>query len=151
MTTAVEKAEAFKKQVDAARAKYIEEANEAFLPLVGEFLDEVSDLSYIVVRGYTPGFNDGDPCVHSQDIGNSWYGVDECLDEEGAENYAKEAFGVDLPNNPEDTKSWAAVERFFGAFEDLLEQTHGTNWQLLFYKDKDGKMQMEQDEYDCGW
>lgn len=43
--------------------------------------EEIPDLKLIRVVGYTPGYNDGDPCVHEQSVAVDVYNPDYLFDE----------------------------------------------------------------------
>jgi len=138
LQTAVEFAASLKREyqvvLDDLCKKY--EAN------IKELLSAIPGWKMIVVYGYTPQFNDGDACLHSQRVE-----VDDEVDDDLIDEY----FGVDcdLPN-----QSYAfahAIHSIFDQLERFMEQIHDTNWKIVYTRDSDGNVNRVQESYDCGW
>ncbi len=112
--------------------------------LLARLLLDTKGLDSIIVIGYTPGFNDGEPCVHSQD-GAYLNGL-------GEYGEAPSAFGVDESDDAE--SDWSAAFKrtanIVGAMADLLGDAFGTNWAIRVKRDGDS-VTFEQEEYDCGY
>ncbi len=130
-------------QIEAARKRQRAEGKQLFERYVGALFEENPQLKSIVLLGSTPSFNDGEPCTHSMDIvltkeDANDYGVDEDLEDENVEL------------TPELSKAQAkAIRDALFKFEEVLEEIYDTNWRLTILR-KNGKVKIEQDDYDCG-
>lgn len=86
-------------------------------------------LKWVRLLGYTPGFNDGDPCTHSMRV-----------DVEGWDG--------ELPEQEVD--EWE-IEKCLAPLEVPLEQAWGTNWQILVQRQENGTVKIsDREEYYCG-
>lgn len=161
-----------------------EQAKKARAEAVQPFLDALAasgEVSIIVIRGYTPSFNDGEPCEHSADY---WVNVKQIVDEE-LHDYGD--YGFELPeelvDGIEEERVWNRDKRDYDEFPEVaaaneaLAKAHGYVWappsqdvmkaieQLLFemaeeengtnyyvtYLLEDGKFVVKTGEYDCGY
>ena len=103
---------------------------------------------YLYIQGYTPSFNDGDPCTH-----RSYVHDREDIISEGILEYESEFFGsideqqieesLDPPNSEEFRDALEAVE-------EALEYKYGTDYQVLITL-KDNNISYVRDHYDCGY
>ncbi|MEZ2132519.1 MULTISPECIES: hypothetical protein [unclassified Sinorhizobium] len=164
--------ERLRKEAKAARAAAIE----PFL----ESLAATGEVSLIVVYGYTPGFNDGEPCVHS----SSWH-----VNIEGAQDDDLFDLDLDLDLPEEITKglkpdrSWDSAKSDYvtnvnaraenialcrkhghmflkpsdtimkaisDVIYDTIEEEKGTNYYVT-YTLKDGKFEKSEGYYYCGY
>lgn len=93
-------------------------------------------LQALRIRGYTPGFLDGDLCEHSQSVllGKDEYDDDDDFPQQN-----------DLP-----PPVVQALTRALGEFEPVLELRHGTNWQLTVTRGPDGPL-VEKSDYTSGY
>lgn len=128
-------------------------------------------LEFIMLRGYTPGFNDGDPCYHSttcyavfegdnaqytlEDFGENGWDVPELLagrlQKDGAPPMGwremlayQEESGQRHPIN--------VIEYFMGQgrMANMLERIYDTNFQLAIYTSPEGQVTVDHQEYCCG-
>lgn len=116
-----------------------------------ELLQSATDKKYLKFNliGYTMGFNDGEPCYHSQYIRTD---LDD-IDEDDDETYTEDGFLVS-----DDLKTWAGITneklvQYFESCEDLIERIYGTDWKLtLTYDVATGKLALkDKADYDCGY
>lgn len=131
--------------------------DQSLSPLLADICKEY-DLPGIYLYGYTPGFNDGDPCVHSQSTGEYY----ECEDGED------EHCGVDgeFESNEHQTLAEASnkalgewrsekrkmVEDLLSAMEDAFHEAYGTDWFLLWeYEPIGNTVILHRGNYDCGY
>ena len=154
-------------------------AKEARKAALQPFLDELAKsgtVSIITLRGYTPGFNDGEPCEHSADfwvnVAQHWGDdVDETHElgkifeklqntyEWDRENRRR----VDLPEAIEANRKLCAEHghvydapssEIVGAIEAVIfnsiEEDYSTNYYVTFML-KDGKFVRDEGDYDCGY
>lgn len=133
----------------AAQEKYQQEEAErqkvrqdAFFNMLGSLFGAVPALMHIKVQGYTPGFNDGDACEHSQCEpylnGRGEYSGDN--DEEIVGKY--EALSdADYDN----------VCSIISGLDDVFEATFGTNWEITIERQQDGYITWKNEDYDCGY
>lgn len=106
--------------------------------------------------GYTPAFNDGDPCVHRthivedwdrHSVPDAWLDLDDNGDLREVEEFIAdqdEAFGEDFIIIANDL-----IEYFDDYISSLTDE--GTNFVYMFYFDGKGNMKEHEDYYDCGW
>lgn len=148
-----------------------------------EYLTEVfathEGFNKAAIIGYTPSFNDGEPCEHSQEVytgavkrgiytwrNNSPYisvdfseREDEGLtaffvgeDEELPDDedlVAMEAIVAKLPNLTCETIE--EVEGILNGLEDVFRQVFETNFILKIEKGENGNVTIDVEEYDCGY
>lgn len=95
-------------------------------------------LHTVRVRGYTPGFLDGDLCEHSQSVALR------AEDEEDADKAA-------LAKNTLTPERAQELQRALGEFEPVLEAKHGTDWQLLLTRGKGGAPSVKKSRWSCGY
>lgn len=167
------------KKIGDEVAELQRKAKEARKAALEPFLDELArsgTVSIITVRGYTPGFNDGEPCEHSA---NFWVNVaqhwDDEVDEIGDLNEIFEELQdtyewdrenrrrVDLPEAIEanrrlciehghvfDAPSDEIVDAIEAVIFNSIEEDYSTNYYVTFML-KDGKFVRDEGDYDCGY
>ena len=139
-----------------------------FTQFTARIFDEFPGLNRVVIQGYTPGFNDGDPCVHSQETYVTIRRFSELDGDDSALRY------IDSEENP--VLTWDAryvlnegvdgflfnvdltpeqlgeVHKAFGAFEEAIADLYTTDFTLTWVRSRDdGKIVFSHDYYDCGW
>lgn len=141
-------------QVNKELNKQIKEnGNEFVEALFQEIFDQHEGLNFVLIRGYTPGFNDGEPCTHSQNtfVGANDYG--RYLDFEDYELY--EEFGVEEGETEnhvnKDCKTLKEAKAQIEAYDEILERVFVTNFDLKITKGEDGKVKVVADDYWCGY
>jgi hypothetical protein len=92
------------------------------------------DLRVLRLRGYTPGFLDGDLCEHTQSV--AFDPPDDDDDEASAGPVPRER-----------ARAYAAA---LGEFEPVLHLRHGTNWQVTITR-KGGHLERDLDPWECGY
>lgn len=116
-------------------------------------------LNRIALVGYTPSFNDGDPCEHDGFVftGYSDDGIPDYEYELSMEDELDEFFFEDGEeriepfNQIESEKIDRDIVRAVMAFDDIIHQIYGTNYLLKVSYDRDTEtVSVEEDEYDCG-
>ena len=135
---------------------------------------DVPNLEKIVIKAYTPGFNDGDPCTHNQRepgfyIKNSDWIAGQAKDEDSSEedededddDYYEENWYLDSLIGKYSSKKnkissdvaskLKHVESLLIGAEDLFQEMFGTNWELIFtLNKKTQQIEVDHNEYDCG-
>lgn len=166
-------------KIAALREEAKSERQKALEPFLAA-LAASGEVSLIVVRGYTPGFNDGEPCEHSADF---WVNVKECMSNDAHED----RFGFELSDEivdgieSEDTYDREArryvtnpailknnidlcakhghvyqepSKQITDAIRELIlataENENSTNY-YVSYVLTDGKFEINTGEYDCGY
>lgn len=125
--------------------------NEELGPILARICEE-HNIPGVMLYGYTPGFNDGDPCTHRQSTGE-WYEGEELHgyqfesdEQEQLGNKIQEGLGS-YSNDARRT-----VEALFEPLEDAFETTFGTNWFLIWeYEPVSKTMVIQRGDYDCGY
>lgn len=131
---------------------------EFFKAFFQQLFNEHTGLNKIAILGWTPGFNDGEPCTHSSEVfvGRSRYNSPDYEDysEVGAfftdnEDYE---YGDGLGENPNAlcTTLTEVYEKIWN-FDDIIERVYDTNFIIKAFRGEDGVAVVEIDEYDCGY
>lgn len=155
------------------------QAKEARKAALEPFLAELAksgQVSIITIRGYTPGFNDGEPCEHGADF---WVNIEQHWGDEvdmtsdledvfyelvDYKNWNRETRQYDVSEkglriNNEicerhghvfDTPSAEIIKAIEAVIYDSIEEDYGTNYYVTFIL-KDGKFVREEGDYDCGY
>lgn len=103
-----------------------------------------SDLTSIRIQGWTPGFNDGDPCTHHQDIYIN-----------GFDSYG-EGDGDDDGDGDAPTRNWKSspmhttIDNLLSGMEGALYAAFNTNWKVKIWREDD-EIRWVESEYDCGF
>lgn len=146
-------------QVNAELNKQIQENGKEFISSVfQEVFDNNPGLKFVYILGWTPGFNDGEPCTHSQEtfVGSSYYATwreKDYYDFEEREMYEEFDTDEDNPANHinKECKTLDSVASQLAVYDEIIERVFDTNFELKISLDKNGKVQVDQDYYDCGY
>ena len=152
-------------EVNAELNKQIAENGKQFLESVfQEIFDQNEGLRLIYIIGWTPGFNDGEPCTHSQEsfVGSShtWsYRGEERLSYDFGDRELYEEFDVEFEEGSDkvvkhinsDCKTLDLVSKRVNAYEELVERVYDTNFEIKVTLNSEGKVVVDQDWYDCGY
>lgn len=152
-------------EVNAELNKQIAENGKQFLESVfQEIFDQNDGLKLVYIIGWTPGFNDGEPCTHSQEsfVGSShtWsYRGEERLSYDFDDRELYEELEVEFEEDSDevvkhinsDCKTLDLVSKQISAYEELVERVYNTNFEIKVTLNSDGKVVVDQDWYDCGY
>lgn len=140
------------KQLEAAQLAAIKgELNDVVALLLNEL-----NLPGIFLYGWTPGFNDGEPCEHSMEIGDAYEHGDGTLEAEGThgadfagddDSELAEQVCIELSKSQFGQQAVAAL---FEPLEDALYSAFGTDWFLIWKKLDDGSVELIRGNYDIG-
>lgn len=146
-------------------------AKEARKAALEPFLDELAKsgtVSIITIRGYTPSFNDGEPCEHSASF---WVNIKQHAKDEIDQNgELEDVFGALQGSSWRPTEKDKAANRAICAEHghvydepskeiidaiaavifDSIEEDYSTNYYVTFTL-KDGKFVREEGDYDCDY
>jgi len=125
---------------------------EIFYGLI-ELILTTTDAKCLSFVGTTPGFNDGDPCYHSEDC---WIFDTSPIDED------EDSDEEEVDYSSEEGSSWirerADKERFEPLWDllhkcnyGILEEKHETDYCVKFYLGEDGKVVEDYDYCDRGY
>lgn len=144
-----------KRAYEDARGKMTDEHAKAYAKLIAKEFGEFA----LVVRGYTPSFNDGDECRHSFDYSlcteKEGYGFSDdelYLEIEYNEDWA-EFFEYDSVDDSTINTKFKGNELFhevINEYADFLDDINETNYEVRV-KFKDGELTFINDYYDCGY
>ena len=149
-------------EVNAELNKQIAENGKQFLESVfQEIFDQNEGLKLIYILGWTPGFNDGEPCTHSQEsfVGDSrhvGYLSREYYDFEERELFDEFEVELDEDDNVlshinSECKTLDRVAKQVSTYEELVERVYNTNFEIKVSLNAEGKVVVDQDWYDCGY
>lgn len=129
-----------------------------------EIFDQHKGLKLIKIIGWTPGFNDGEPCTHSQEtvVGKShtWtYRGDPHISYDFGDREMYEEFDVEFAEDGDtvlshinsDCETLDAVASQVVVYEELVERVFDTNFDIEFRLEEDGSVSVSVDDYDCGY
>lgn len=133
-------------QMENQRKLFEDKIRETGKELVVELLEEIGDrYPGFAVVGYTPGFNDGDPCEHTEYI----------VDFDEVEDYGLEDHfeHLDFESSrgtllPHEEKKLETVQNMF---ERYAREVHHTDYLIVAYRDDNGEIHFEVSDYDCGY
>lgn len=120
-------------------------------------LKNFEGLNKIIIIGYTPSFNDGDPCEHWStpyydedlcEIASSnleFFGIPDNIDDCDIEDYLDEN-----PVNPIKLTDDTEISTIIGLIEGLVEEKHGTNFKVYIDLTLDEPSIIVEDYY-CGY
>jgi len=122
---------------------------------IGALFSAFPELNSISVSGYTPGWNDGDPCHHSQldpylngenvwerdgdDEDEGWEDEDEDEDDDEGERSSARL----------SDKDFKAIAYILDGMSEVLEEIFSTDWTLIFRRTQNG-IEFNRYDYDCG-
>ena len=110
----------------------------AILPETFKDFMNANDINAIHIVAYTPLFNDGDECVHTQRAHTDKWSM---------EDTAKTFNLCEAPVNRENIP-YSIEEDFDSEYKDILHRTFGTNWQLLIVRN-DKEIVVFKKPYNC--
>lgn len=141
-------------EVNAELNRQIAENGRKFIAeIFKEIFNKHEGLKLVVIRGWTPGFNDGEPCNHSQEtfVGRcSWR---EYLDFEDYSAVA-EYFEYDEETGEHINsacKTLDEVAEEVEVYAELVERVFYTNFLVQVCLDDEGDVKVIEDEYWCGY
>ena len=143
-------------EVNAALNKQIQENGKEFIQnLFQDVFDQNPGLNFVMIRGWTPGFNDGEPCTHSQEtfVGRiSWGCYQDFSDYELYDEFEVEFDEGDnvVSHINSECKTLDQVYEQLEAYSEIIERVFDTNFEIQA-KLVDGKVVVTEDEYDCGY
>ena len=124
--------------------------------IYSEYL-EPNNILLVNFTGYTPGFNDGDPCSHSSDFVMIEKFPDEVKTSADIKDFIAENDGTYAYEDSEATlfksksKQYSAVSLILSNFDErVLEFLYSTNYSFTVWKDFEGEIRYKYDDYDCG-
>lgn len=129
----------------------IEKAGLIFKEAIVEAIKPVFDNSYgrlneVRVHGYTPSFNDGDPCTFRMNTDdckvNGYDGYEDDVDEDedflGSDDTSSVQESVSDALSVFDDDDWEAAFNSYG-------------FEVVFTKEDDGSISLTEEDYDCGY
>ncbi len=135
--------ERLQREHELLRDTFVSEGERDFGRYLSALFASEPGLQALVIRGYTPGFLDGDLCEHTQSVV-----VDDAAKEELEDEpeLARAVAANALPRGRAD-----AIERALGAFEPVLHALHGTDWQLVVRRGKERAELGSVSPWECGY
>lgn len=114
---------------------------ETFDMAIKEVLINYPDVKKLIYVGYTPGFNDGDPCTHNQDL---------FLNQTDEDEYEEDDDGnpIELPEISYDTIR--EINSLLSPLDDIVEMRYGTDFKIT-YTLENGEIKILQEDYYCGY
>jgi predicted house-cleaning noncanonical NTP pyrophosphatase (MazG superfamily) len=105
--------------------------------------DQYKNLDYIRFIGYTPNFNDGEPCKHRSYIDLDEYeGDDAWMNNETTSKTLNENLTRDEIEE---------ISKYAESIETIVEAVYYTNYEITVLRDGDELSVDVNEEYDCGY
>ena len=155
--TALNTIDSLEDQITKIKADFYTKDNLAVL--IGDLFKEYK-LDAIAIVGTTPAFNDGDPCTHSSDLYynedelNCYFnGFDERYDEYEDHDFLapveSPSFTVNsmLNDLPYQDPKKAKCHKLSAHILELSDYIYDTNYKIECYIDKEGDLQIHNEEY----
>lgn len=145
------------KEVNTLTKSYLTQLETIFSDALSKALSEPG-VEGILLQGSTPSFNDGDICRHSMDIilteddaEYNGFSDDEFEDDEEVDDDSDDKPNTNkvLPfdNSKASESTIDSIGTMLSAFEHPLEEIYGTDWRLIITKNANGKVEIEQSDY----
>lgn len=153
----------FRKQIQAFEEELRKSAEGNLSEIFKELFDKHQGLRKIVYQGYTPSFNDGEPCEHSSQgsVCNVYwrtYSFGPYLSGDDLAEQYEDFFELDSDKETQHIEhsniacvDLSAAEQDVNALTEVIDIVYGTNYQVLITLEDDGSVTIESDEYDCGY
>lgn len=154
----VEKFKKLFKEKEAILAKLKEEESKNFKSFLKELFLEYPEVKRLIWEGYTPSFNDGDPCTHSEELYINWTEreLDDSYDYEDEDEergrlqfYWNEILNFEGEAPPEEVAIDSDLRQILYNF-NYVEDNYNTDYIVQFYM-KDGEVVEKYEYYDCGY
>lgn len=154
----------FRQKIAEFEAELRKSAETNLAEIFKELFDKHQGLRKIVYQGYTPSFNDGEPCEHSSQgsvcnvhwktypSGNKWLTGDDLheqyeeffeLESDEETNYVKHINSECLDLD--------AAEQDVATLSEIIDIVYYTNFVVYITLEDNGSVTVESDEYDCGY
>ena len=157
-------------KADVARANYelgsfVSDKKKELIMDIAKELKSIPGMNKIIIKGYTPGFNDGDACVHSSEVYyNKRYDFSELAEYEisglaeflGApEEFVYEEEGLYNWDEINSVNTYAEedsdkIKKFANLLDDLIESIYDTDY-IVFIDLTTDEPTIKHDYYDCGY
>lgn len=117
------------------------------------------ELNAILFHGYTPSFNDGDPCTHYGDVFDDSEMFDYVcfetiaeltgLDEEQEEKFNEKLAAIEWADRStySRTDEFRDVRNDLSVIDDIVEYIYETNYNVLVYRNEEGEIKIRHEDY----
>lgn len=141
-------------------------AKECLPDVLKEFFAKHVGMKKIRFVGYTPSFNDGDPCNHYSDFGVGLYSHQQTTYRDSgfyidSDDYSEDCEFFDLELDEDEKIVSFANDGFKGDVEamyqdmrtigQIVELLYTTNYEVLVTLEDDGTVEVARDRYNCGY
>ena len=163
----------FKEYIELkSKVEEFEKAQSSNVATVVEYVMRSNDINYFAAVGYTPSFNDGDPCTYSFDTADDYFDSEiedykeDSLDisvEEYVSNldsggeYAKEAAVAYIAEAikggwaSKEAKEYNEKVSVFSDYEEIFRGDNDYGQKYFGFIDSNNKFHFYQEEYECGY
>lgn len=121
------------------------------LSIMARLINDLPGVTSIEVCGYTPGFNDGDPCRHSQ-MDPNVNGITSV--EYDDRRYCSSNRNFNPSNYPDemvDDDTYNLITSICNGMSDMFEDAFDTDFSVTVSRDENGNFTHEVGHYDCGY
>lgn len=125
----------------------VSELEKKFREVMQACFKQAPNLKKVAYTGYTPSWNDGEPCEHWQDV--SFLG--ENFIDDGYEVFLDELTDSELSSLKSGTGPLDKRVKKLLLKQPLTEQVWGTNYRIIVSREEDGSIKIDADDYYCDY
>ena len=152
--------------IEQARKDALSNAETSLADVFKEFFQRHEGMKKVLFIGYTPSFNDGEPCLNSSDVANGLYSRqirDDsyriiCDDYSHYKKYKQffdlvvtEEGGIVSFANDQFKGDVAAMNTDLETIIQVIDMLYATNYEVKVSLRDDGSVELIHEEYDCGY
>ena len=152
------KFEEYKKHLTAIQSLVKSDGKEMVHGFIESLFTKFTALDAFLIVGYTPSFNDGDACTHSQyvvfdgseisdhiDLLDYFTVPDDCEDEDEFFEEKFEELNAKLGDADQ------LISKLVSEVEDLFERVHHTDFLIFAIREEDGTINISVEDHNCGY
>jgi hypothetical protein len=155
----------FRQKIAEFEAELRKSAETNLAEIFKELFDKHQGLRKIVYQGYTPSFNDGEPCEHSSlgSVCNVYWmeyykGEGQYLSGDDLHEQYEEFFELEsdeetyyIKHANSECLDLDAAEQDVTTLSEIIDIVYYTNFVVYITLEDDGSVTVESNEYDCGY
>ena len=139
---------ALQQQINDLKKKLNAEGWARFQKVIPALFNEYPGLKQLAIRGWTPGFNDGEACTHTTEyyVGNDMWAE---FDEDKYWDVEKDDYKEVNQLTDEEARN---IYKVLQSFDDILENQYHTAWELMISRiPESNELKWDKDYYECGY
>lgn len=130
--------EQLSKEIKEAQDRFNKEVKDSIQQELKRLFDTYKELNELSWKGYTPSFNDGDPCVFRLS------GIE--INGESEDDYLEEHSTLVEPSE-ELSDAVGELQKFMYSNKDYVEKIYGNDTEVSITRNEDGSLNVQVDSY----